>query len=144
VNASVPPLPSPGPVRRLTFGYDGDRVSLVSERHVQLIVPPTQPLDRAESDSGFTVILRDAEGKPLYRLTRTSPMRHDAEVFSETGDRTVERVGLDRPNGAFTVLVPDIEGAETVELFGHPMRPQAHLEQPRSLASFRLRSFEHG
>jgi hypothetical protein len=142
VNASVPSLPAPGPVHRLTFEYDGDQVSLVSDQQVELIVPPTQPLERAESDSGFTVILRDADDKPLYRFTRSSPMRHDAEVFSESGDRTVERTGIDRPKGAFTVLVPDVTGAETVELFGHPLRPQAHLEKPRSLARFTLRAFE--
>ena len=129
-------------MRRLTFEYDGDRISLVSEQHVQLIVPPSQPLDQAESESGFTVILRDGQGGPLYRLTRSSPTKHDAEVFNQEGDRTIERVTVEHPKGAFTILVPDVEGAETVELFGQPLRPQAHHENPQSLASFRLRPFQ--
>jgi hypothetical protein len=142
VSANASSLPRPGPVRRLTFEYDGDQISLVSEQHVDLIVPPSQPLDSAESDSGFTVILRDGQGKPLYRQTGSSPMAHDAEVFAEDG--TIQRVEVDRPKGAFTFLVPHVEGAETVELFGHPLRPQAHLESPRSLARFKVRPFGEG
>ena len=142
MTASVRPLPTPGPVRRLTFEYEGDRVSLVSEQHVHLIVPPTQPLESAETEGGFAVILRDRKGNPLYRLTQTSPMRHDAEVFSESGDRTLERIALEHPKGTFTVLVPDVDGADSVELYGHPLKPQAHLEAPRSLARFKLQPFE--
>jgi hypothetical protein len=132
-------LPTPGPVRRLTFEYEGAQVSLVSEQVVQLIVPTSQALDRAESESGFTAILRDGEGRALYRATRSNPMGHDAEVFNQHG--AIERVSVDRPKGSFTILVPDIEGAETIELFGQPLKSQAHHDDPRSLAAFRLRSF---
>jgi hypothetical protein len=136
------PLPQPGPVRRLTFAYEGDTISLVSEQHVQMIVPPTQPLNQVDV-AGFSVLLRDQQDKPLYRFTRTSPIRYDAEVFSEPGaERSIERVPVAYPKGSFVLLVPDVPGAKTLELVDHPQRADALRERPRSLARFELKPFE--
>jgi hypothetical protein len=135
--------PQSGPVRRLTFEYDGDRIRLISEQHVRMIVPPTQPLDQADGVGGFSVLLRDERDRPVYRFTRTSPIRHDAEVFSEPGrERSIERVPVEHPKGAFVVLVPDVPGAKTLELVGQPLRADAFREQPQSLARFELKPFE--
>ena len=58
--------PGPVPVRRLTFTYEGDQVRLVSEQHVDMILPPSQPPDELERQAGFSVILRDEHGQPVY------------------------------------------------------------------------------
>jgi hypothetical protein len=138
----VPPA-QPGPVRRLTFEYDGDQIRLVSEQHVRMIAPPSQPLEQAEALGGFHVLVRDEQERPVYRFTRTSPIKHDAEVFNEPGaERSVQRVAVDHPKGAFVVLVPEVPGAKTVELVGHPPRADAFREQPTTLARFELKPFE--
>jgi hypothetical protein len=144
IGGNARPQPAqPGPVRRLTFEYDGDQIRLVSEQHVRMIVPPSQPLEQADELGGFHVLLRDKLDRPVYRFTRTSPIRHDAEVFSKPGtQRSIERTPVDRPKGAFVVLVPDVPGAKTLELVGHPPRTEAHLERPQSLARFDLKPFE--
>ncbi|MDB5071283.1 MAG: hypothetical protein JWM87_2394 [Candidatus Eremiobacteraeota bacterium] len=133
----------PGPVRRLTFEYDGDEIWLISEQHVRMIVPPSQPLENADALAGFNVVLRDEQNRPVYRFARTSPIRHDAEVFSEPGtDESIQRVPVDHPKGAFVLLVPDVPGAKSLELVGHPPRADAFREQPQRLARFELKPFE--
>ena len=143
-SGNVQPQPAqPGPVRRLTFEYDGDQIRLVSEQHVRMIVPPSPPPEQADALGGFQVLLRDEQDQPVFRLTRTSPIPRDAEVFSPPGaERSIERTPVDRPKGAFVLLVPDVPGAKTLELVGPPGSADALREQPQSLARFPLRPFE--
>lgn len=134
-------LARPGPVRRLTFAYDGDRISLVSEQHVRMIVPPTQPLEATAEQAGFSVIVRDAQDRPVYRFARTSPFRHDTEVFSDQDDESIRRVAVDHPKGMFVLLVPEVAGATTLELSGHALRPQSQQAKPQSLLRLTLAPF---
>ena len=141
---NIQPQPAqPGPVRRLTFEYDGDQIRLVSEQHVRMIVPPAPPPEQADALGGFQVLLRDQQDQPVLRFSRTNPIRHDAEVFSPPGaDQSIARVPVDRPKGSFVLLVPDVPGARTLELVGTPASAAALREQPRSLARFALKPFE--
>jgi hypothetical protein len=142
IGGNVQPQPAqPGPVRRLTFEYDGDQIRLVSEQHVRMIVPP--PPGQADALGGFEVLLRDQQDQPVLRFSRTNPIRHDAEVFSPPGaDQSIARVPVDRPKGSFVLLVPDVPGASTLELVGPSASAGALREQPRSLARFALKPFE--
>jgi hypothetical protein len=141
---NVQPQPArPGPVRRLTFEYDGDQIRLVSEQHVRMIVPPSQPAEQADALGAFQVLLRDQQDQPVLRFARANPIRRDAEVFSPPGaDQSIARVPVDRPKGSFVLLVPDVPGAATLELVGPPPSANALREQPRSLARFALKPFE--
>lgn len=150
---AAPQPAQPGPVRRMTFAYDGDRIELIAEHHVQLIVPPTEPLDQAGAVSGLTVVLRDQKDQPVYRATPASAIPQDVEVFNPPGSRdSITRVPVDQPKGAFFVLVPDVPGAKTLEFVGPALRPDALSPdplhggavraQPRSLARFELKPFE--
>jgi hypothetical protein len=143
-SGNVQPQPAqPGPVRRLTFEYDGDQIRLVSEQHVRMIVPPSPPPEQADALGGFEVLLRDQQDRPVLRFSRTNPIRHDAEVFSPPGtDQSIARVPVDRLRGSFVLLVPDVPGASTLELVGPSASADALRAQPRSLARFTLRPFE--
>src|SRR5262245_51901403 len=102
ISGSAPPPPAqPGPVRRLTFEYDGDQIRLVSEQHVRMIVPSSQPPEQAGAAGGLQVLLRDQQDQPVLRLARSNPIQHDAEVFSPPGaERSIERAPVDRPKGS--------------------------------------------
>jgi len=136
-------LPRPSLVRRLTFAYDGDQVRLVSEQPVTMIIPPSDPLDRLEKSAGFSVILRDERGEPVYGRISESPFRFDEEVFDRDPKRSIRRETNLHPKGTFVVLVPAIDNARRLEFFGHPPKPKAHLESPRRLASFTLAPLTH-
>jgi hypothetical protein len=128
----------PGPVHRLTFDYEGDRISLVSDQVVKMIGPPGQPLDEAETSAGFSVIVRDAADRALYRRTGSSPIRSDAEVFSDDPSTPLHRVPVQEPRGTFVMLVPHVEGAVSVELVGQPSGRPERFRESRRLARFPL------
>ena len=130
----------PGPVRRLTFEYDGDQIKLVSDKPVTMIVPPVQPSEAQPGHGALSLVLRDDADRALLHVTRANPIRYDAEVFSPDGDRTMQRVPVERPKGAFTILVPDHPDARKIELIGTPLKPEAHAEPARSLATFALKA----
>lgn len=137
---STPSMPQPVPVRRLTFAYEGDQAHLVSEQRINMILPPTQPLDRLEQQAGFTVILRNERGEPVYGRTIPNPFKFDVEVFDKDPKRSIRREANPHPKGTFVVLVPALENARRLEFFGHPLKPKAQIESPRRLSSFVLES----
>jgi hypothetical protein len=106
---------------RLIYSYDGDDVRLVSKQRVEAVVPPSDPLEGFEGHKGFWVELRDREGSLLHRQVVHEPIRRDAEVFSDDPEQSIARIPVERPRGAFTVLVPDVEGADHVALVGSPL-----------------------
>jgi hypothetical protein len=113
----------------MIFEYDGDDIHLVhhSEVDVALTGFDTPPDVRP----GRFVEVRDAEGKGLTRV----PVRVDttsAEVFPETPGEPITRVPVDRPKGAFTVIVPVPVGARSVALLDvrTPTPPPEGLAAP--------------
>ena len=111
---------------------------LVSEQRVNMILPPSQPPDELERQAGFSVILRDEHGQPVYARAVPNPFQFDREVFDRDPTRSIRREPNPHPRGTFVVLVPALKNALRLEFFGHPLRPKAHLEPTRRLASFPL------
>ena len=113
---------------RVTFSYEGDKVTLVSQQRVEVILHPPHPVEGNEGQAGFWFTVHDAKNQPVYRRLMQSPIRHDVEVFSAEGDKSIHRQPFERPKGAFTILVPEIEGAQSVSISSHPLKPGAmHL-----------------
>jgi hypothetical protein len=130
----------PPSVRRLTFAYEGDKITLLSEQEVTMLAPPSHPLEHVETTPGFSIILRDGRGNPIYRRVMENPVQFDVEVFSPDPKQSIRRVAVQHPKGTFVILIPEIQGARTVEFFGTPLRPQAHQEPPQMLARFTLQA----
>jgi hypothetical protein len=97
---------------RLIFEYDGDDVRLVSQQVVDVAVTGFDlPQPRAV---GHYVELRGAEGDTLSAVPARNAMGRSAEVFPEQPGEPITRVDVERPQGAFTVVVPAPPGATTV------------------------------
>lgn len=105
---------------RLISSYDGDDVRLESRQPVEMLAPPNDPVEGYESQTGFWTEVRDAQGSVLHRRIMHDPVRRDAEVFSPDPERSIARVPIERPHGAFVVLVPLVPGADHVALMGVP------------------------
>ncbi len=127
-----------GGVLRLTFQYEGDRISLVSRQRVDMTLPPSHPLQEPEGQSGFWFTVRDRDERPLYRRVMESPIRVDAEVFSPDPSDNIQRVAVARPRGTFVLLVPEVEAAWTLTLHMHPVEPGAQALRAREIARFTL------
>jgi len=141
----MPQIVQPPPTRpdtrvlRLTFEYEGSNVKLISSQRVQMIIPPTQALQGHEEQTGFWVMVSDNAGTPVYRRVLHNPIQMDREVFSNDPQHpSVHRVPVERPKGTFVVLVPDIPGAQNVQLFSPPLTPEGRGKPARELARFNL------
>ena len=105
---------------RLIFSYDGDAVRLESRQPVEMVVPPSDPVEDFETPPGFWTEVRDGEGSVLHQQVMRDPIRRDVEVFSPDPERSIARVPIERPHGAFAVLVPLVPGADHVALMRVP------------------------
>ncbi|MBH1938792.1 hypothetical protein I5Q34_31805 [Streptomyces sp. AV19] len=123
---------------RLIFEYEGTDIRLVSRQRVEMVPPPGDPLHPEQDLHGFWVEVRDAGLHPLYRRVMHPPVRHDAEVFSDDPERSLARVPVDEPKGAFAVLVPDLADADHIALVSSPPAPGATAAPATEVARFAL------
>ena len=128
---------NPGPVHRLTFGYEGSDIRLISDQLVTMVAPPSHSLEDAGRKAGFSLIVRDGKNRALYHRSGVSPIRYDAEVFGDTPSQPISRVPVRRPRGTFVMLVPHVQGSVRVELTDAGAE-EAGVAAPHTLASFPL------
>lgn len=126
---------------RLTFEYEGSNVKLVSTQSVEMILPPTQPLEGQQDQSGFWFTLSNAQGKPVYRRAIHPPIVFDREVFSNDPKHpSIQRVTVGNPKGTFVLLVPDVQDARIVQLFSNPLSVAGRGQAAREFARFNIAS----
>jgi hypothetical protein len=97
---------------RLVFAYEGDEVRLLSRARIEKVLPQTDQSADAVSFRGTWSEVRDADGATLDRRVLVDPMPRDAEVFPEQLGEEISREPVERPSGVFTLLVPDLDGAD--------------------------------
>jgi hypothetical protein len=126
----LPTQKKTGKAVRLVFSFDGDHVTLDSQQSVEMVLPPSDPIEGTEKQNGFWFELRDAQNRPLYRKVMHHPAREDVEVFSnDPAQHSVVRQTVPDRKGVFVVLVPDLENGHTITLSSSP-RALALAHQP--------------
>ena len=102
-------------MRRLTFVMRNKEIELLSEQEVEM-----QPLSRQAATAGarhaFWYELRDARNKTLMSHPAPDPLTNDMEVFSNDPGQTMRRAPDPRSEHAFSVVLPTLEGADSVVL----------------------------
>ena len=91
------------------------QVRVRSRRRVEMIVPSTGPLADASPATGFWVELRDAEERTRYRRAMPDPLEAELEVPAEPRGEGFAHVRAPARR-TFSVVLPDIEGADHVAL----------------------------
>jgi hypothetical protein len=108
--------PAPVPSVRLIFEYEGDKVRLVSQQPVDMVVTGFDLPQTSQAHAAFHVEARDANEKTLARVPARSAMERSAEVFPEHPGEPIIRHDVKVPKGAFTVVIPAPAGAHHVTL----------------------------
>jgi hypothetical protein len=124
---------------RLTFSYDKGDVKLINKQAVRMTAAPSYPLSKFEGQSGFWMLLKDKEGKHLYRRIIQNPIRTDEEVFSEDSSEGIIRTPVSHPKGEFQIVVPDIPEAEELEFVSSPLEIEKSALQAKTLKDFSLK-----
>jgi hypothetical protein len=97
---------------RLIAEYDGDQIRLVSQQEVDVEVDLQEPVPLAPGE--LAVETRGSEDSLLQRVILPVLAPHSVEVFPEDPSGHIERIDVDRPVGAFTVVVPVTDDARRV------------------------------
>ena len=107
---------------RLTFRFEGDKVTLKSARRMRMRVPPGECDLEADTDPaivGKWFEVRGAKGRCLYRRFVAEFIPEDAEIQTGDPEQAFRRVPAAPDRGICTVLVPVLAGARTVRLLEH-------------------------
>ena len=136
-------------VIRLTFEHNADGVTLISRQRVEMVLPAQYRVPEEAAPPAFVAEVRDSGDQVLHRTAIRDPMQPHREVFSQNPDRSIRRVPVDQPEGAFTVIVPDTPEADHLALLSAgPTRDSAGSaipaserddSGPREIARFSLR-----
>lgn len=129
---------------RITFEYDGDDVRVVSQERVEMLAPPDDEDLLSLGEAGYWVEVRGDDDSVLYRQVVHDPIKTDAEVFPEDPSQPIERVQLDRPQGVFQVVVPDLPGGNHAVLKERASRQELREKPARQLARTPLRDLPRG
>jgi hypothetical protein len=124
---------------RLTFSFQGDQVQLVSQEPVEMVLPPSDPVNGVGEQKGFWYELRDAQGHPLYRRIMHSPIRQDVEVFSNNPEQTVARHKVANRKGFFVAVVPAYDSGVAVTLSSSPIKAELSHQPAKEIARFMLK-----
>jgi hypothetical protein len=126
------------PTLRLTFSYEGSDLRLISRQRVEMMSPPSDPVQAQKEQTGFWYEVRDAEGRTLYRRVIQNPIKFAAEVRSDDPERPLAWQEVSEPRGNFILLMPDLDRAHMLVLFSSPMEPGAALGPAKEIAHFDL------
>lgn len=118
--AGAQPARPPSYTLRLTFAYDEKSIRLVRSQRVEMIAPPSVTPPPEKGQAGYWFEVRNAKGELLHHRPLHDPVRDDLEVFSDDPAQSITRVPNPNTSGEFTVLVPDLPGADSFGLFGPP------------------------
>src|SRR5262245_21037123 len=108
--------PESNKAMRLTFSYEGNKVKLISQQRIDMIVPSTDAVKGYGKHKGFWAELRSGGDKTLYRTVMHNPTKNDAEVFPGTPNEGISRQPAPKRKGVFVVVVPDTDQGEEVIL----------------------------
>jgi hypothetical protein len=103
-------------VIRLILAHSADGVTLISRQRVEMTLPAQ---DLASDDAlphEFVAEVRDADERVLHRTAIPNPLESHREIFSEEPGRSISRVPVAQPQGAFSVIVPDTPEADHLAL----------------------------
>ena len=112
---------------RLIFQYEGDQVRLVTQQPVDVSITGVD-LTHTQRE-GYYVYTSDASGRVLARVLARGAFQHGVEVFPERAGEPITRMDVDRPRGAFTVIVPVPQNADHVRVM-HVVPALSNVSQP--------------
>jgi len=120
---SAAPLTGHGRAVKLVFSYNGEGVRLVSQNQVDMVVPLSDSLNGYQGQHGSWCELNDTEGRTLFRRRLHNPIQRYVEAPSDDPGHPLTRRPVDRLEGMFIVLVPDLQQANTVAIWDSPPQP---------------------
>lgn len=128
---------------RMIFAIDGDAVTLISARDVEMTMPGGTEVHAPPNERALRAEVRTADEEVLHRIGVRHPLPGQTEVFTGEADARPHWAQVEPSRGAFTIVVPNLPEADHVALLeSAPVGrdgAEAIARLDRVLATFSLR-----
>ena len=111
---------NPPQALRVTFGYQGGQIRVLGSERIAMRVQAPAGDPPTPGQTGYWLAIRDAAGRVIHHQPLHDPLRTSVEAFAPDPRQPITRVPNPVREGRFTVVVPDVADAQSVELFGPP------------------------
>jgi hypothetical protein len=124
------PTDSPGnKALRVTFRVDGDKIEVIDQERLKMVVPPSNEFESDTPRSGFWLEVQDRRRRPVYRRVMSNPLTKQVEVWTGSPDQPLANQTVAQPSGIFSIVVPDVPEGRSLVFVGSRPDPGA----PRKL-----------
>jgi hypothetical protein len=134
----VPQAPAYTHALRISFAYDGDKITLAGSTRVAMRVPAPATPPPDEKQAGYWLEVRGRDHELLYHRPIHDPLQRDVEVFGDEPGGPLRRTPSRRASGSFEVLIPDLPAATQFILHGPAAGAEGALTRSVPLASLSL------
>lgn len=113
---------------RVIISYQETSFKLESAMRVWKVTAPSSEIEGAAYEAGAWFAIEGANGRTLYRRAIANPFDgHEVYTGEERGMRRVRIPGLPQ---ALSLLVPEIEGGETLAVYASEAPKRARKVEP--------------
>ncbi len=123
---------------RLDFRYENYNILLESQTRIEIIPPPSDPIEQADDYNGYYVKLTDGEGRVIYVQRLQNPFRTETEAYGEDAASRVTYERLKDPDLTFSILIPDPGFVFTLEIINNPLLPEFFFKLARQTFTFTI------
>ena len=121
---------------RLDFRYENYNIALVSQTRIEIIPPPSDPIEQADDYNGYYVKLTDGEGRVFYVQRLQNPFRTETESYGDDAPGPITYESLKDPDLTFSILIPDPGAVFTFEIINNPLLPELFFRIARQSFTF--------
>ena len=123
---------------RLDFRYENYNIVLESQTRIEIIPPPSDPIDQADDYNGYYVKLTDGEGRVIYVQRLQNPFRTETEAYGDDAPGLITYESLKDPDLTFSILIPDPEAVFSLEIINNPLQPELFFKIARQSFTFTI------
>ena len=123
---------------RLDFRYWNYNIILESQTRVDILPPPSDPIEEAVEYNGCYVRLTGPDGSVFYVQRLQNPFRTEAEAYGTGEEGAISYELLKEPDLTFTILIPDPGFVFTLEIVNNPLQQELFFRAARQTFTFTI------
>jgi hypothetical protein len=123
---------------RLDFRYGNYNIILESQTRVDILPPPSDPIEEMDEYTGYYVKLTDLQNNIFYIQKLQNPFRTETESYGDGAESPISYETLKTPDPTFSILIPDPGIVFTLEIINKPLQPDLFFKAARQSFSFTI------
>lgn len=123
---------------RLDFRFENYNIVLESQTPVDILPPPSDPIDEADNYNGYYLKLAGPDENVFYVQRSHNPFRTETEAYGNVAEDRITYERLKEPDLTFSILIPDPGFVFTLEIINNPLQPELFFKLARQSFAFTI------